>query len=46
MLWASPLDFFEMKKLFAQNPGSDYVGKVIKITRYQVTVEEVIAEGE
>ena len=25
--------------------GSDYVGKVLRVENYQLTVEEVIAEG-
>ena len=34
-----------MKKLFSQAAGGDYVGKVVRINRFQVTVEEVVAEG-
>ena len=35
----------KMKKFFAQTPGSEFVGKVLKISRYSVTIEEVVAEG-
>lgn len=35
-----------MKKLFSQNVGSDFIGKLVRINRVQVTVEEVIAEGK
>ena len=34
-----------MKKFFAQTPGSEFVGKVLKVSRYNVTIEEVVAEG-
>ena len=34
-----------MKKFFTQTPGSEFVGKVLKVSRYHVTIEEVLAEG-
>nr|CAB3219598.1 AP2-associated protein kinase 1-like [Phallusia mammillata] len=34
-----------MKKFFAQTPGSEFVGKVLKVSRCHVTVEDVLAEG-
>ena len=34
-----------MKKFFAQTPGSEFIGKVLKVSRYHVTIEEVLAEG-
>ena len=34
-----------MKKFFAQTPGSEFIGKVLKVNRYHVTIEDVLAEG-
>jgi len=39
-------EIFKMKKFFAQNAGSEFVGKVLKVSRYHVTVDDVIAEGK
>ncbi|CAK8676566.1 unnamed protein product [Clavelina lepadiformis] len=34
-----------MKKFLMQKPGSEFIGQVLKVSRYNVSIEEVIAEG-
>nr|XP_026693314.1 AP2-associated protein kinase 1-like [Ciona intestinalis] len=34
-----------MKKFFTQTAGSEYVGKVLRVGRYHVTIDDVVAEG-